>query len=213
MAGASSSTYAPPWLQLEFGERLAWSKGHVISLVPDVFFDGALAKDYLKQTGAPRPKHTRFSHLEALGCYIVYEEKAMTQGHSFGHLIDHLACTVLPFNPSFLHFHLDVDCLFLATFSNGKLFLANSFRFNTKEDILYYLVAVAEQSGIKLSEHRVSYSGFLRPTSALKRMLMEYIPDVVPIDLSIHHITFPPPITPDLQHMYADMFILPLCGL
>ena len=114
--------------------------------------------------------------------------------------------------PRFLHFQIDVDGVFICVYKNNKLQLANRFPFKAKEDILYFISAVAKNTGIELDTDLVTYSGFLRPKTALKQLLGNYIKHLKPLAIS-KQITFDIAINPLHQIYYTDTFILPICGL
>lgn len=96
--------------------------------------------------------------------------------------------------------------------SDGKLVMANTFLYESAEDLLYFLLASLQQNNFKPAETEVILSGEIESGSALHELLKEYIPHLkfAVMDKSIllkeEFISLP-------HHFYHSLFNLYLCAL
>ncbi|MGB0429826.1 MAG: DUF3822 family protein [Bacteroidia bacterium] len=202
---------------------LAWEKRHSYSLlkpkgfsiIPSIAFKGENGHQYLINSGIQisNNDHISFDEIILEKAIMVFDQNG-TQINSciYAQLINQLSALQAQHNRDFLHLHIDIDGIFICAFKNSKLQLANLFTFKAKEDILYYLAATANSFGLSVDNDLVTYSGYLRPKSSLKKLLGEYIGQLKPLTIGAG-IQFDTAINPIHQFYYADVFILPLCAL
>lgn len=202
------------WISLEIRNKVELVKSPGFTLVPKVVFDPPMMPTYLKDTGIELKDDANiaFDEIPFVEAMMVYESNSDADQASYSKLIYYLSIVQAQEHSSFMHFQIDVDGLLIVVFKDSKLHFANRFIFKAKEDILYYLVAVANNYKLNLEHVLVSYSGFLRPKTELKNLLHQYIKKLKPMELS-EQLSFDLAINPVHQAYYADLFILPLCGL
>ena len=111
---------------------------------------------------------------------------------------------------SFLHFHLDISFLYVFCYAENRLQLANSFRFNNREDILYSILSTASLCGIDPRKDAFIASGFLRLNTELFSLLTKYIERLIPLN-RFEGIQFSQAFADIPKHYFADVFTLPLC--
>ena len=61
---------------------------------------------------------------------------------------------------------------------DGKLQFFNNFKFNTKDDFLYFLLFALEQCGLSGSDAIVMFSGLILPASEIVSLCSRYVKDV-----------------------------------
>lgn len=63
----------------------------------------------------------------------------------------------------------------MAIVKEGKLLFFNNFKFNTKDDFLYFLLFAMEQQGLKGEDTPVSFSGMIRANSEIMQLCERYL--------------------------------------
>jgi Protein of unknown function (DUF3822) len=85
------------------------------------------------------------------------------------------ACSYLNFEPSAnnLYLHINADSIELLQFIDGDLNFYNSFKFDNQTDIVYYILAVAEQLNIT-NDFRLIIYGNIESSDSLFALLGKY---------------------------------------
>ncbi len=203
------------WTQWEKRNQIRLIKPKGFSLVPSVVFDVENLDSYLNLNGIDfsDKAHLTFDEVALEKAIMVFNhQNTGINSSNYSQLINQLSALQSQNHRDFLHLQIDIDGIFIAAFKNGKLQLANQFSFKAKEDILYYLAAVANTVDLSLENDLVTYSGYLRPKTELKKLLNQYIGNLKPVSIA-NLIKFDTAINPLHQVYYTDVFILPLCAL
>lgn len=200
------------WLGFTYNHTETLLKPSSYTVVPKHFFKATEANRYLELQGlsALFPESTEVPLAKS---YMVAETST---GFNAQHNVQALMLNQLMAEPvassTGMHLHIDVDKLNIFLFDGGGLVMANSFAFASKEDILYFISASLKKNGFKPDETAFTYSGFLRPKTALMKLVLKYYPQAEPT--SPHEsLKFDPCFAPIAKHLYYDAFILPMCGL
>ena len=69
----------------------------------------------------------------------------------------------------------DFDMIVL---KEGKLQFFNNFKFNTKEDFVYFLMFAMEQNGLSGQDTSVTFSGLILPSSEITELCKHYVRDI-----------------------------------
>ena len=129
----------------------------LFSLVPEDMFDEDNASDYLKfNTKILKTDFIAFDGLKQniINVYIPYANITnyffdkygeFEYRHSLSVLIDSLLSLPPDKETTKVYLHSHLSSYELVVIENGKLVLANSFEYETKEDFLYYILFTAEQ--------------------------------------------------------------------
>lgn len=80
---------------------------------------------------------------------------------------------------TFLHTHTGKDSLTIAVIRDNKLLLLNSFSWQEYQDILYYVLFVAKQTGVRPDKNNFYFSGEIDKNSPAYRLLYQYIENPV----------------------------------
>ncbi|MFY0673864.1 MAG: DUF3822 family protein [Bacteroidia bacterium] len=204
-----------PWLNWDTRHTYKAIKSNGFALVPQMVFDSDQMPTYFKSTGLDYGEQSRLviDEIELARTLMVYDHKG-TESHNnlYACLINQLLAYQNLQSQDYIHFHLDIDSLLIVVVKGGKLQMANQFSFSAKEDILYYLAASVNNFELDLKTSPITYSGYLRPKTDLKKLLHEYFPDLKPTGVSAS-LNFDTCINPMHQVFYADVFTLPLCAL
>jgi hypothetical protein len=67
------------------------------------------------------------------------------------------------------------EYLQIINIQNGKLFFFNTFRYNTKEDFIYYLLFVMQQLHLSPDVQELLILGEIEKNSSLTEMIFKYI--------------------------------------
>jgi hypothetical protein len=204
-----------PWLNWETRHEYHAIKSKGFTLVPEMVFDPNQISAYYQSNGLECKNENQLliDEIELARAFMVFDHQE-TKVHTnlYACLINQLLAHQNLQSQDYLHFHLDIDSLLIIAVKEGKLQMANQFRFSAKEDILYYLAATANNIELDLKTTPVTYSGYLRPKTGLKKLLHEYFPDLRPTEVS-NTLKYDTCINPLHQVFYADVFTLPLCAL
>ncbi|MBK8627212.1 MAG: DUF3822 family protein [Saprospiraceae bacterium] len=100
-----------------------------------------------------------------------------------------------------LHIHLEDGILYLYVQKEGKMFLYNSYCTKNKLDILYFVLAACQYTGLDPASDHVTISGWIDRDSALYIQLKGYISNITILSDIEHHLhaSFPEEIKP---HFY-----------
>ena len=66
----------------------------------------------------------------------------------------------------------------MAVFKKGELTFFNNFKFNTKDDFLYFLMFAIEQQKLSAEETSVYVSGMILANSEIMKLCERYIKDI-----------------------------------
>lgn len=200
------------WHQWEPMVLQHYSKPQGFALVPAQLYDPQSAEEVLKVNGVMGEPPVRIDPIEGPNAHLLYyPRQPIEQGSVYAALLNYQFSHIVPLLDSVLHFHVNIDSIFIALIQDRELKLANLYPFAAKEDILYYIAAGASQFGFDLQKEVVTYSGFLRPKTQLNALLAKYIGKLKPLKCS-KDISFDVAFNAIPKHFYSDVFILPTCG-
>lgn len=176
-------------LQQTVQEATLLFNNSLYSLVPTNFYDQEHAVSYLKfNTKILKTDFVAHDEIgdDIVNVYIPYTNiinycfdkfGEFEYRHSLSVLIESLLQLDSVENPVvYLHSHLKNYELVVIT--NGKLILANSFEFETKEDFIYYLLFTLEQLELSPLEVSLILLGDLSKDSDEYAMLYTYVKDI-----------------------------------
>ncbi|AVR46141.1 DUF3822 domain-containing protein [Christiangramia fulva] len=160
----------------------------LFSLVPANIFDENNASNYLKfNTKILQTDFIAFDtiHDEIINVYIPYTNiinyffdkyGEFEYRHSLSVLIDSLLKLQNQGLTMYIHtYHNNYD---LVVVENGKLLLANSFEYDTKEDFLYYILFTAEQLDLDPNTFQLVLIGDISKDSEEYKMAWDYIRNI-----------------------------------
>ena len=200
------------WHQWEPSILKEYSRPKGYTLVPADLYEADSSEQMLQATGIVSDQNVRIDPIDSPNAHLLsYPYNHTQESAIYAALLNYQFSYIVPKVDSLLHFHINVDSLFISIIQERQLIFSNVFSFSAKEDILYYIAASAEQFGFDLKEQSVSYSGFLRPKTKLKTLLNKFIPNLRALDIS-DDISFDTAFNSVAKHFYGDVFILPLCG-
>lgn len=163
---------------------------NLFSLVPQEYFKEEQASSYLKfNTKILKTDIIAYDSLQASGIvniYIPYTnitnfffEKygEFEYQHSLSVLIESLTSISKPKTVE-VYLHTHQPFYELVIFQHGKLLLANSFEYSTKEDFLYYLLFTIEQLGLDALELDLILLGDITKDSEEYELTWQYIKNI-----------------------------------
>ena len=155
------------------------------TLVPSPLFDEANQKQYLDFTYQLSDRHAVLSEpLNTIGCYNVFawsnnlKNKVLSKWEQAG--ITHSSSVfingVMQKNEDHGVFvnvrNHDFD---MAILKERKLHFFNNFKYNTKEDFVYFLMFAMEQNGLSGQDTTVQFSGNILPSSEIIGLCSHYV--------------------------------------
>ncbi|MBI1182973.1 DUF3822 family protein [bacterium] len=209
-----SSTNKSPWPNLDFANNYFLSRPEYFSFVPHLFYSADKLPEYLVSTTNQKVQGNAVSdEVPLLNLHMVYPETSRsTSGSIYSHLLQQIAAQLCTEYPHFVYFHIEAESLLVFAFEDGQLQMGNKYRFKSKEDILFYILATANDFVHDINKVPFFYSGYLRPKTQLKNLLATYIPHLQPVPLE-SQVGFDVCINPEHRIYYRDVFILPICAL
>ncbi len=172
----------------------------LFALVPNELYQEEKASDYIEfnnfllpndpiESQLIEPLNIQFlySYIEKIELQIreLFPEKEIKILHSGYSLIQQLSAFSAEIN-YFIWFNF--SSIEIVYFQNGNLVLYNLFETKTKEDILYYVLFVAQQLNIDINQEHIHILGNIETHSETINMMKKYI-RYVKIGLN-EHITF-----------------------
>ena len=177
------------WLSLEFKSvNVILSNSHN-TLIPSPLFDETNIKSYLKfNQPLPANSHVRYDQLKhtiAANIYAVPENlNALLKRYWPSSRIFH-SSTILSesliinfknvMHDKVVYVNVSDDRFDLLNFKQNKLNFNNSFRYKTKEDFIYFLLAALEQLELNPEETEVVLLGIIDKNDALYEVIFKYI--------------------------------------
>lgn len=98
----------------------------------------------------------------------------------------------------------------ISIFKKNKLFFNNSFNYNTKEDLLYYVLFCFEQLKISTEEIETIIFGDIKENNETFNLLYDYIRNIT-MGKRPHQFTFPKEFDSIEKHKYFGLFSQILC--
>ena len=158
------------------------------TLVPISFFNEAEQSQYLDFTSQRSNSQTiQADRLDAVGCYNVFAWQKDLKDKILSHWkqaeIIHSSSVFINIVMEKTENHgvfvnvrnADFDMIVL---KEGKLQFFNNFKFNTKEDFVYFLMFAMEQNGLSGQDTPINFSGFILPTSEITDLCKHYVRDI-----------------------------------
>lgn len=201
------------WLQWPFQEGKTLANPLEWSLIPERFANAlnlqqAPYKSFNETSGVQSALHECYlPFLEAFISFKASRDDILIR--YFLHINEQNPLTAEPY----IQLHIDSHHMMVAVYNGANnLQLANSFVFQSREDILFYLLAAAKDNEIDPAKAPLYASGFLRKQTALFKLLSRYFaklklqdaPEGVTLDAALSSIP---------QHYFYSHLILPLCAL
>ncbi len=162
----------------------------LFSLVPSELFDESNASSYLKfNTKILKTDFIAFDSIqeEMVNVYIPYANITnyffdrygeFEYRHSLSVLIDTLLKKEQQHSGLKMYLHTYHSNYDLVVIENGKLLLANSFEYETKEDFLYYILFTAEQLDLDPEKFELVLIGDITKESEEYKMAWNYIRNI-----------------------------------
>ncbi len=162
----------------------------LFSLVPEEIFDEDNAASYLKfNTKILKTDFIAFDkiHPDIINVYIPYANITnyffdkygeFEYRHSLSVLIESLLKQPKDMDGPKVFLHSHLDTYELVIIENQKLLFANSFKFDTKEDFLYYLLFTAEQLNLEPNEFELIMMGDITKDSEEYNFAWNYIRNI-----------------------------------
>lgn len=99
---------------------------------------------------------------------------------SFSHTALHFIQQIEKINHASEELHISVypQLFYCCSFLSGQVIIINSFQFRSPEDLLYYAVYVAEQSGLKPEKVKLCLSGLIEKGDSTSQLLEKYFNEV-----------------------------------
>lgn len=107
--------------------------------------------------------------------------------------------------------YVEEDTLYLAVKKEGRIVFFNSFRFQTREDLIYYLLFISHQFGVDAEKSPFYFCGYLYRNSDLYRIIGQYIRNVNFLERP-HLYEYIPEIEETPAQLYFNLFTAPLCA-
>ena len=108
------------------------------------------------------------------------------------------------------YLYLNEQKVGVTIFNRDKLIFNNSFKYASKEDLLYYVLFSFEQLNISLDSIDVTIFGTIEDTDESFSLMYEYIRNIK-LGKRPHQFTFPTEFNPLADHKYFGLFTQILC--
>lgn len=161
----------------------------VQSIVPDAFYDDALAEELVSFHNTLAPEHLLYKNqLERLQSQLVFgirpEEIESVKArfpevkftHSGAALLNYLGQLAFVGKLMLVHFHQ--TCIEVILMHNKACLLYNKFELKTEEDVLPILTQVVDQFTLSSTELQVLLSGDIELNSKMESTIKSYFPKV-----------------------------------
>lgn len=213
------------WLGFEYREVNFLLNNPYSTLVPLALFEAEKASAYLKFNLGEKPNYSvNFDTLKNIGSAAIYyypEGLAMKAGeiwpnskitHSGSSLLEILAINYKNLTDNKLVFvNVHEDRFEMVYFKENKLHYYNSFKFKTKEDFVYFLLAAFEQLSINPEEARLVLMGIIDKSGKLYDIVYQYIRNIEFIDRN-ENFNYSHVLDELMPHYYYVLFNVLQCG-
>ena len=170
------------------------------SLVPDNLFEEKLSLEYLKFNSKLLENdfaaHDFIKEIDAVNVYLPYVNVNNYILENFGsfdfyHYSTLLIKKLVKYNrekESSLYANLQEEDFQVLIIKKNKLLYYNNFDFNTKEDILYFLLFVIEQNKIDINKSKLFLIGKINVESEAYLLISKFIENIEIIDFKENYI-------------------------
>ena len=170
------------------------------SLVPDNLFEEKLSLEYLKFNSKLLENdfaaHDFIEEIDAVNVYLPYVNVNNYILENFGsfdfyHYSTLLIKKLVKYNrekESSLYANLQEEDFQVLIIKKNKLLYHNNFDFNTKEDILYFLLFVIEQNKIDINKSKLFLIGKINVESEAYLLISKFIENIEIIDFKENYI-------------------------
>ena len=170
------------------------------SLVPDNLFEEKLSLEYLKFNSKLLENdfaaHDFIEEIDAVNVYLPYVNVNNYILENFGsfdfyHYSTLLIKKLVKYNrekESSLYANLQEEDFQVLIIKKNKLLYYNNFDFNTKEDILYFLLFVIEQNKIDINKSKLFLIGKINVESEAYLLISKFIENIEIIDFKENYI-------------------------
>ena len=170
------------------------------SLVPDNLFEEKLSLEYLKFNSKLLENdfaaHDFIKEIDAVNVYLPYVNVNNYILENFGsfdfyHYSTLLIKKLVKYNKekeSSLYANLQEEDFQVLIIKKNKLLYYNNFDFNTKEDILYFLLFVIEQNKIDINKSKLFLIGKINVESEAYLLISKFIENIEIIDFKENYI-------------------------
>lgn len=176
------------WLGNGFKRADAIVVTEIFTLVPSAFFDSSRISEYLRFNQPLGENeavlHDALRNADARNIYAIAPEleralrsvsSAVRIHHHLSPLIEQRISAFKNKNGKRVFAHVQQGRFDLVITESGKLLLANSYRFQTSEDFIYYLLYACEQLKLNPEEIQVEIAGEVETGSAIAGLARKYI--------------------------------------
>ncbi len=177
-----------PELQITINTIEIIYQNNLYAIVPKTLFDPNLLKEYLqfniKILATDFIAYDEMDQHELVSVYIPYTNinnfffetfGSFTYKHSTTVLIDSLLTKEKNNDRTTVYAHMGKKSFDLIVIKKGKLILCNSYRYETSEDFIYYLMFTAEQLGLNPEEFKLLFLGHIDKDSDCYTLAYTYV--------------------------------------
>lgn len=179
-----------PLLQQDYSEIILLHQNEWSTIVPDVYFDEKLLKDYLKYSIKVFDNdfiaYDELPIISAKNVYIPFVNINNFIFENFGeftylHTSSVFLKNILTESTSeenTMHVHFFKSTIHIVVNQQNKLILSNHFNYQTKEDIAYYILFVAEQLKMDNNVFSLTLYGNISEESDAYQLLYQYVRNI-----------------------------------
>ncbi|MFY7672318.1 DUF3822 family protein [Tenacibaculum sp. MEBiC06402] len=178
-------------LQIEFSKVTAIHENQLATQIPEDFFDKDNLKKYLdyniKTFSSDYITYDSLETLQAKNVYIPYVNINNFLFQNFGEFEFKHHSTILLEQLIGVHSKTLINTMYvnvsnknmdIVVFKNNQLTLYNSFKFNSKEDFLYYILFVSEQLELNPINFQLFFLGNINEDFDTFKLAKEYVKNI-----------------------------------
>lgn len=178
-------------LQQSFKRIYATHSNELATIVPNAYFDENNLTSYLENTiKVLKTDYIAFDHLKNIQSATVFipfvnvnnflftKFGSFEFNHTATLLIDNLSQLSKALNEEQLYVHVDNENFELICLKKGELLFYNSFKFQTAEDFIYYILFTIEQLKLNPDTIKTTLLGAIEKESKLFRIAYQYIRNI-----------------------------------
>ncbi|MCB0738614.1 MAG: DUF3822 family protein [Bacteroidetes bacterium] len=169
----------PAWVSFDYDQEIIVEEPQEHLLVPSDLFSEDQAEGLLKlNSGIETEQAYRYEYISSISAYYVSFKKVPGSANTTTSAL--LAFAFMP-NDKLNRLYIDFrfNHILITLIKQNELALCNTYTFEHRNDILYFITAVLQQHALTPNDVQTYYSGLLRSNSALMQLLKEYIPNAV----------------------------------
>ncbi|GGH03623.1 hypothetical protein GCM10011416_23270 [Polaribacter pacificus] len=183
-------------LNQDFESVVLIHQNNLATLVPSTLFDKEQLSTYLTYTVKTfSTDYIAYDSLEQAAINNVYvpyvninnfffqKYGAFEYKHQATVLIDKLLLHAKNTQKDHFYVHVEKKQIEIIVLKDGQLHLYNSFSYETKEDVLYYILFTAEQLELNPEEFELSFTGWIDKDSELYTFAYQYVRNITFLEI------------------------------